>query len=250
MKPTVIVTRPEHQAAPILQALAARGYHTEHLPLMHIAPLPDDNSTGALRQLIQNLDEYSAVVVISMNAAELGLRWLDAYWPQPPVGIDWIAVGPSTAELLTNAGLSVHCPESGFDTEAMLALPCLQPERIAGKKVLLWRGIGGREKLASSLRGFGVQVDYAELYERQEIHYSAQKWQAALASRPILMLSSTQALDIVTAQRPSLAEEIGALIVPAQRSADDAKTRGFTKVVTAASARDEDMLACLVQAEQ
>lgn len=249
MRPRVIVTRPQHQATPILQALAQRGHSTHHLPLMHIAPLPDDASTGALRQLIQNLDQYQAVVVISMNAAEIGLTWLDNYWPQPPVGIDWVAVGPSTAEILSAAGFTVQCPATGFDSEAMLTLPCLHPDQLAGKKVLLWRGVGGREKLATTLRSYGVIVDYAELYERQEIHYSLEHWQHVSAEQPIIMLSSTQALDIVCAQYPDLAQRIGALIVPSARSAEQARARGFSRVITAASARDEDMLACLAQTE-
>lgn len=243
----VIVTRPEHQADPILQELARLGHSTVHHPLMHIAPLPDNNSSASLRQKILNIDEYQAVVVVSMNAAEIGLRWLDNYWPQYPLGIDWIAVGPSTAEILTKAGLTVHCPESGFDSEAMLTLPCLNPATLAGKKVLLWRGIGGRELLASTLRSHGATVDYAELYERQEIHYSPEQWQQALSNNAVLMLSSTQALDIVCAQQPDLAQHLHCLIVPSKRSSEDAQARGFKRVITALSARDEDMLACLEQ---
>ena len=243
----VIVTRPAHQSAPILQQLDALGWASIPLPLMDIRPLADDAQAQPLRNTIMNLDHYDAVVVISMNAAEIGLEWMHNYWPQAPVGIDWIAVGPSTAEILENAGLTVHCPTSGFDSEAMLELPCLHPSTLAGKKVLLWRGIGGREFLASTLRGHGAQVDYAELYHRQEIHHSSATWQQALAKRPILMLSSTQALDIVCAQVPNLADHLSALIVPSTRSSNDAKSRGFQRVITAASARDEDMLACLQQ---
>lgn len=247
MKPNVIVTRPQHQVGPILNRLQQLGYSHIHHPLMHIAPLADDNNAGYLRQRIQNIDEYQAVVVVSMNAAEIGLQWLDNYWPQYPVGIDWIAVGPSTAEILTNAGLTVHCPASGFDSEAMLTLPCLNPMQMAGKKVLLWRGIGGREMLASTLRAHGAVVDYAELYERQEIQYGAQQWQTALQNNAVLMLSSTQALDILCSQLPNAAVYVSTLIVPSERSSVDAKARGFKHVITAASARDEDMLACLAQ---
>ena len=54
------------------------------------------------------------------------------------------------------------------------------------------------------------------------------------------MLSSTQALDIVCAQVPDLPQRIQALILPAERSADMARReRGFTRVLVAASARDE-----------
>ncbi len=241
----IIVTRPTLQAAPLIAALTALGHQVQAMPLMHIEPLPDDSRTAALRSLIQNLDHYSAVVVVSMNAADAGLAWLDAYWPQPPVGIDWIAVGPSTAERLTKAGLPVHCPQSGFDSEAMLALPCLQSEHIAGKKVLLWRGVGGREKLASTLRERGAQVDYAELYQRLPIHYSPEYWQQALQSKPVLLLSSTEQIDIVLAQYPQARTRLSAVITPSARSALIAQEQGFTSVIAAASARDEDSLIAL-----
>lgn len=241
----IIVTRPSLQAAPLIAALTQLGHRVEAMPLMQIEPLPDDSSTGALRQLIQNIDQYCAVVVVSMNAADAGLTWLDAYWPEPPIGIDWVAVGPSTAERLTKAGLPVHCPESGFDSEAMLALPCLQAECIAGKKVLLWRGVGGREKLATTLRERGALVDYTELYRRLPIHYSAARWQQALQSRPVLLLSSTEQIEIVLAQYPQSRTALSALITPSVRSALLAKEQGFAPVIAAASARDEDSLLAL-----
>ena len=244
-RPPVIITRPAHQSAPILHQLNTLGWRSIERPLMAIAPVADDEQAGALRQTIQNLDHYQAVVVVSMNAAEIGLQWMDNYWPQAPVGIDWIAVGPSTSDILSHAGLTVHCPTSGFDSEAMLTLPCLHPDTLANKKVLLWRGIGGREFLATTLRQYGATVEYAELYERQEILYTETEWQQALQQKPILMLSSTQALDIVCAQVPNLPEHLSGLIVPSHRSSDDAQRRGFQRVVTAASARDDDMLTCL-----
>lgn len=244
--PSVIITRPNGQEGYLLSALQQKGYSTEHFPLMDIVPVTDDARTAVLRNITQNSDQYAVIVVVSINAAEHGLRWLDAYWPQYPVGIDWIAVGPSTAEVLEKAGLKVHCPENSFDTEGMLTLECLHADKITGKKVLLWRGVGGRETLADTLRGQGASVDYAELYERQDIVHSPEKWQQALASKPVLMLSSTQQVEIACQQVEDIAQRIRLLIVPTERSARIAKENGFTQVVAAASARDDDMLAALV----
>ncbi|MBU2040067.1 MAG: uroporphyrinogen-III synthase, partial [Gammaproteobacteria bacterium] len=116
---------------------------------------------------------------------------------------------------------------------------------IAGRKVLLWRGVGGREKLASELAARGAEVDYAELYERREIAWSAQQWAGTLAGEPVLLLSSNQALDIVEQQVPDLAQRVSAIMLPGERVAAAARSRGYREVLVAASARDEDMLACL-----
>src|SRR5690606_28704238 len=143
-QPAVIVTRPAEQAGALLQALQQRGYATRHLPLMDIVPLADDDAaaTSGLRARLMNLDESRAVIVISVNAATIGLDSLHRYGPQPPLGSGGYAGGRSTAEVLQRAGLTVHCPAERFDSEGILALPGWQPELIAGQKVLLRRGIG------------------------------------------------------------------------------------------------------------
>lgn len=245
----IVVTRPDGQAGGLIAELSARGFPVRHHPLINIVPLADDEQAVAsgLRQRILDIDHYTAVIAISMNAAAIGLDWLDRYWPQPPLGIHWCAVGPSTAEVLQREGFSVHSPVTTYDSEGLLELPVMQSDVIAGRKVLLWRGVGGREKLASELTARGAEVDYAELYERREIAWSAQQWADTLAGEPVLLLSSNQALDIVEQQVPDLAQRVSAIMLPGERLADLARSRGYREVLVAASARDEDMLACLQQ---
>ena len=92
-------------------------------------------------------------MVVSPVAARLGLERLDRYWPQSPVGIHWFAVGAATAAVLEAYGLNVQVPEQGQTSEALLALPVWH-ELLAteGLRVLIWRGAGGREHLADSVR--------------------------------------------------------------------------------------------------
>ncbi|ASP37848.1 uroporphyrinogen-III synthase [Bacterioplanes sanyensis] len=237
----VVVTRPAGQQQALMEALSQLGVTPLHRPLMRIEALA---SNATLRQSMIDLDHYQAVIAISRNAAEHGLRWMDEFWPQPPVGIDWYAVGPTTAEVLQQAGLRVRMPMQQFDSEGLLALASLSAKRVTGTKVLIWRGVGGRETLASVLRQRGAQVDYAELYQRLAV--TDQDWPQVLASRPLLLLSSSQALDIVSAQVPDLAQRIAALVVPSERAATQARAQGIT-TIQAASARDEDMLASVGQ---
>ena len=246
---TVVVTRPQDQAGGIIAALETQGVSVRHHPLMQIVPLADDDEAArsGLRQKMLDIDQYKAVIAISFNAATYGLRWLDDYWPQLPLGIDWYAVGPTTADVLQQAEINVNMPAQRFDSEGLLALPGLQAEQIRGERVLIWRGVGGRETLASVLRERGAEVDYAELYERQPVNWSDSDWHNALADKPLLMLSSGQALDIAESQVPQLAQKVSAVMLPSERVAEQARARGYNPVLVAASARDNDMLQCLQQ---
>ena len=240
----IIVTRPHGQADELLAGIQTMDSSLDiiHQPLIDIVPVADEHSS-LLRQRILNIDLYQAVIAISKNAAEIGLQWLDKYWPEPPLYIDWYGVGPTTAEELKRELHPVYMPEQRFDSEGLLELDKLQ--QLQDQKILIWRGIGGRETLAEVLRQRGAQVDYAELYERRQIDYSPQQWQQALQGKPLLLLSSGQALDIVEQQVDNLADQVSAILVPSERVAEKAKNKGYKQVLVAASARDQDVLAQL-----
>lgn len=164
MSGVLLLTRSDADNQRLAAQLEQLSVRTRGLPLLHIEPQPE---TSSQRQLLLNIDRYHAVIVVSPVAARLGLERLEDYWPQMPVGIDWFAVGSSTASALRAAGLQVQVPDQGQDSEALLALPRWQSLlQTSAAKVLIWRGAGGREYLAEQLRAQGAQVDYLELYRR------------------------------------------------------------------------------------
>src|SRR5690606_15236534 len=119
------------------------------------------------RSLMLELDRYHAVMVVSPIAARLGLERLDQYWPQPPVGVEWFAVGGGTAAVLEGYGLPVQFPQDGQDSEALLRLPAWQRLlALPDLRVLIWRGVGGREHFSATIRAAGGRVDLLELYQR------------------------------------------------------------------------------------
>lgn len=243
----MVVTRPKQHAQELMDELQASGLEVRHQPLIEITPLEDDDSTQAIRirQVILNLDNYHAVIAISQNAAESGITWLQNYWPQMPVGIQWFAVGPTTAEVLRQEDLSVQQPETDFSSEGLLALESLHADQVKDKKILILRGVGGRETLAKVLRDRGATVEYAELYMRHPKTLSASDWNQVLDNRPLVLFSSGQALSIAEEQVPELAMRVRAILVPSSRVAEQAKKQGYPEVLLAASARNEDTLACL-----
>ncbi len=156
----VLLTRPAEESMALAASLSEAGIFSSSLPLLDIEALP---VTAEQQAVFADLGRYCAVIVVSKPAARLALRQLDRAWPQLP----WFSVGAATAQVLADHGLNVHYPQTGDDSEALLALPALR-EAIAGQgaRVLILRGEGGRELLAERLREQGASVDYLELYRR------------------------------------------------------------------------------------
>ena len=84
-------------------------------------------------------------------------------------------MGAATAQVLQAQGLKVDFSAQGDDSEALLALPHLREamNRAATPRVLIVRGVGGRELLAGRLAEQGASVDYLELYRRNLPVYPA-----------------------------------------------------------------------------
>ncbi len=246
----VLVTRPSHQAEPLCQALAAAGAEPIRFPTLAIeaAEAYCDN-LQPLKHCFLELDRYDVVIFVSANAARLGYDWIDQYWPQLPVGILWLAVGNATAQALIERNIPARLANTGMDSESLLTLPQLQ--QLAGQRVLICRGQGGREFLGDTLLTRGAQVDYAELYRRICPDYTEQDVESIIyKSLPsVILVNSNESLDNldrlsrgVSGKLPIKQLRQQLLIVPSARVADNAMQLGYTRVRTAANATDQAML--------
>jgi uroporphyrinogen-III synthase len=164
----LLLTRPADESAALSVVLAEAGVFSSSLPLLEIEPIP---ASDTMHEVIQQLDRYCAVIVVSKPAARIAVDLVKQYWPQPP-RLKWFSVGAATAQILDDHGLDVSFPEEGDDSEALLELAQLR-EAVARRdpRVLIMRGEGGRELLAERLRELGASVEYLELYRRELPHY-------------------------------------------------------------------------------
>lgn len=242
----VLLTRSPQDNQRLAAGLQAAGIASHSLPLLDLQPLPE---TPQQRSLMLALDRYHAVMVVSPLAARLGLERLDRYWPQPPVGQYWFAVGAGTAAPLADYGLPVIYPQQGQDSEALLALPVwaelLQRPDL---RVLIWRGQGGREYLANQVRAVGGQVDYLELYERcPGPDLTAGLAAAAAAGVSDILLLSGQALQYwQQAAGSQWPQQSGwRCWVPGERLAALARAAGCSDVRICAGADDAAVIAAI-----
>ena len=243
----LLLTRPAEECEALAATLAEAGVHSSSLPLLAIEPLTESVEQ---RAMILELDRYCAVVVVSKPAARLGLELLDRYWPQPPFGQPWFSVGGATGAILEAYGLDVSWPERGDDSEALLALPRLaQALARPDPKVLIMRGEGGREFLAETLRGRGVQVDFLELYRRSLPDYPPGTLVQVVRSERLngLVVSSGQGLlslhELAADTWPELCELT--LFVPSPRVAEMARQLGAKRIVDCRGAGAAALLAAL-----
>ena len=233
----ILVTRPEAQSAGLAAEIAAHGGEAVCFPLIEISPADDWSAFDAA---MARLDDLALVVFISPNAVDFSLpRLLDGRpWPR---SLQAAAIGPGTVRRLVDFGISgVIVPGDRFDSEALLALPPLQTTAVAGKRVLILRGNGGRELLAETLRARGAVVDCVTCYRRSPPRDAA----------PVVSLLRDAALDALTVSSSeglrNLLELLDTdsldrlrglpLFVPHQRIAEEAERFGLPRVVLTGAA--------------
>ena len=242
----VLVTRPPGQADELLTGLQAAGFDAHHYPVMEIRALEDASLQQACKQPILSLDEFQQVIFVSTNAVRFGMEWIDQYWPQLPVGIQWYGIGSATTQALRDAGVPVAAvdQQSPMNSEALLQHPQLQA--LAEQKVLIVRGVGGRDYLQQQLQARGATVSYAESYQRAMIDKPAGEVAALIERQGIklICINSIESLDCLFALAGAGSHSLAQchLVVPGQRVADYAQQQGFERITKALNASDNAML--------
>ena len=239
----VVISRPIDQGLSLQAELERAGISSLKFPCIEI----DAIETPKLRQIAQNLDQYQHLIFTSVNAVEHGMELLQRYWPQWPAEIHWYGVGKTTQAALKRWNICATIPQSSYNSEGLLSLPLLQS--VAGARILLVRGVGGRELLADTLRQRGGEVEFAETYVRKVPHIElAQLKQldgfCRSKSRTFLLASSQEILSNFALLTDNSALDPKQLIIVAvsERIAGFARQRGYDKIAVANGAEDKRIL--------
>ncbi|WP_028863486.1 uroporphyrinogen-III synthase [Psychromonas aquimarina] len=171
-KARLLITRFAPHAVRLSNLLNAQGTAAFAQPLLEVKQTADFNDIRVLFA-----DRYDYIIAVSPNAVDYTKLALgDNPWPDA----SYFAVGKGTQARLTSAtGKSVSIPDKRYDSEGLLALPYLS--NIQGKRILILRGLGGRELLSETLTARGAVVEYYQPYQRVAIELSGplltEKWQ-------------------------------------------------------------------------
>lgn len=243
----VLLTRPAAQSAALASDITRLGGKVCELPLIAIEPVTDAEACESIKSMILNLDHYYAAIFISTNAAKIGMQWIDKYWPQLPADLSAYAVGPGTAQTLKEFDWPVFVSDKGVTSEDLLALPGLR--QVEGKKIALFRGVGGRELLAETLRARGASVDYLELYHRHTPDYSQHVLADLLREQNVnvIVVSSAQILDVLLHSLHHDTSELKTipLITPSERVRQRALDAGLNIVINAGGADEVSVIRSL-----
>jgi uroporphyrinogen-III synthase len=234
--PGVLVTRPRELADGLCRAIRALGWRAISLPMMEIVPLACEPMDAG---------DFDLLIFISRNAVIHGLPLLEGLND----GVRIAAVGKGTAAELQQRQVRVDLlPESRWDSEGLLALPALR--QMAGQRVLVLRGQGGRPLLGDGLAARGARLDYAEVYRRVPPRLSQGELLGHCQTIDLIIVTSNEMLDNLCALLDGSACRLLAdktLMVVSDRGRQHALDLGFRRIVCAGGADDDRLIAAMRQ---
>ncbi|MEO6024882.1 MAG: uroporphyrinogen-III synthase [Burkholderiales bacterium] len=157
----IVITRPASQAPALARMIEQIGAKAIIFPALEILPV------AASAAMLTHVQAADMAIFISANAVEYGLRQATL-----SKHLALAAIGQATSAALKEAGYrNIISPTAGADSEALLAEPALLD--VVDKRIVIFRGVGGRETLRVALTQRGAQVNYIECYRRSQPDVSA-----------------------------------------------------------------------------
>ncbi len=244
----IVVTRPREQADRLAALIEHAGGIAHLLPAIEIE---DVQELEPILALIDGLERFDLAIFISPSAVAkamnlIGHRRGDRVWPR---GLRIAAIGRGSRRALEQHGFdAVIAPSAHADSDALLALA--EMASVAGWRIVIFRGEGGRDLLGDTLRARGADVVYAECYRRTRPRDDCAPLLAAWAGGAVhaVTVSSGEGLSNLHAMLGTPGQQWlrgTPLFVPHARHLQAAEQLGIREVVVAGAA-DEDVTAALV----
>ena len=255
---TIVITRPSGQARQLIEVLtqtieksgiAKRSLpEIVALPLLTIVPKDDEQLADHIASALKDAD---LAIFVSPNAVESVMRLLERDWQDfskkiIPIGV----MGGSSALALRNHGIGsevnptpVLIPKNNeqWDSEGLWQeLQGLQ-WGWPNKKIVIFKGEGGRDWLAETLKKSGARVEAISTYTRVPLDTHNPAWHAIQqmdVSKSLWLLTSSEAaryLGVVMKDQLVQGLQSASALCPHHNIADAAKAIGFGEVFTTES---------------
>jgi uroporphyrinogen-III synthase len=248
---TIVVTRPAHQADALCDLISVNGGKPVRFPVLEISDPIKPLDPSQVQSTLSNTD---LIIFISPNAVDYGMKVIASSGGFPDK-VKVAAIGQGSARKLAQLGRPADVfPSDRFDSEALLAMSELQS--VSGQRVTIFRGEGGREHLADTLRQRGAQVDYLECYRRVRPDTDTTELSSGLAKETIdaIVVTSNEGLqNLHDMLKPDEQQRLlnVQLFVVSERTKALAKTLGFSKTaIIINQASDQGIVDSLLQWKQ
>lgn len=241
----IAVTRPAEQAQSLCDAIRHHGGNPISFPLIAISALDDYQP---FEQQLAAVEQTDWAIFISSNAVEYGMPRLLKTYGKIPENLKFAAIGHQTAKTLMLFGVhDILIPHTRFDSETLLALSEMQD--VSGKTIAIFRGEGGRELMAETLKSRGANVYFCENYRRINPQKNTDVLNAQWRQNKLdaIIVTSSEAMRhlLALAAHTEWLHHI-TLCVNHARIGEEPKQLGL-KVLVADAPGDEAMLQCLSQ---
>ena len=248
-----IVTRPAHQAEPLVSLLENNGLTVSAIALLTIHPAEPDLPEERLNQALQ--DSNRLWLFISPNAVSFARQRMSSAQWQQVLQHKLIAVGQSTAAALQHAGASDVTVPQQANSEGLLQLPLLQ--QVTGQTIILVNGQGGRPLLQQTLLTRQAKLASYTVYRREPVDCTTllkqlteqQLWMKTnktLSPNVAWIVSSEVALEALS----NCFNHPVSVIVTSDRLAKVALKYQHNIIGQSASAHNDDILRCLAHLNQ
>ena len=252
---TIVVTRPSGQARQLIEvltrAIEASGVGKRSLPeilslpLLTIVPKSGEHLADHIAAVLSDAD---LVIFVSPNAIESVMRLLERDWQDfskkiIPIGV----MGGSSHLALKNHGIGLEenptpiiIPKNNenWDSEGLWReLGSLQ-WNWQNKKVVIFKGEGGRDWLADTLTKAGATVEAISTYSRVPLDLDNPAWHLVREmdlSKSLWLLTSSEAVRYLgEVMKDQFTQNLNAAsaLCPHHNIADAAELIGFGEVFT------------------
>jgi len=252
---TIIVTRPAGQARQLIEvltrAIEVSGVGKRSLPeilalpLLTIVPKVDEYLANHIATVLGGAD---LAVFVSPNAIESVMRLLERDWQDfskkiIPIGV----MGGSSHLALKNHGIGLEdnptpiiIPKNNenWDSEGLWKELESLKWNWQGKKVVIFKGEGGRDWLADTLQKAGATVENVSTYTRVPLDIDNPAWHLVREmdlSKSLWLLTSSEAvryLGEVMKDQFTQDLSVASALCPHHNIADAAEMIGFGEVFT------------------
>jgi uroporphyrinogen-III synthase len=252
---TIVVTRPSGQARQLIEvltrAIEASGIGKRSLPeilslpLLTIVPKSDEYLADHIATVLSDAD---LAIFVSPNAIESVMRLLERDWQDfskkiIPIGV----MGGSSHLALKNHGIGLEenptpiiIPKNNenWDSEGLWRELVSLQWNWRNKKVVIFKGEGGRDWLADTLTKAGANVEAISTYSRVPLDLDNPAWHLVREmdlSKSLWLLTSSEAVrylgEVMQDQFTQNLNTASALC-PHHNIADAAELIGFGEVFT------------------